>query len=253
MKGQRRLGILKKSSTQPITIITSNAKARDNFERVRSKRQKFEILRKVIDTKGEILLKFGADNICTFAATNLNEERGLSGMITKGQVAISKRGDAVIANFSLGVDKYFFQCLAIPFETHITMKVENLFLLQRRAHTRLELDENIERTAMVVQQGDKVIYANGYVVDISLGGAKVVIEPDSEPLKTGDRIKIAFHIGGRWNLEGFGFVRFYQKKEDGTQHFGFEFEEETKKLLFGRLQLMIVDLQRRSFKAQQGL
>ena len=242
---------MKKPTATNLQIITSKQKPREAFERVRAKRERNEIMRKIIEKNVDIMLKGNQEVLFVFRASGLILDKGIIGQILEhGEIVAGD--ETLIGNFSLASDKYFFQTTAQKMKDgQFFLTFEELYLLQRRVHARHDLEPGIERSVAIVQRENKVLYCKGEALDISFGGSKLLLLPTTETFASGDSLKVSFHINERWNFEATGSIRFHASLEDGTQKFGFQFDENSKKALSGKLQMMIVDLQRRSFKSAQ--
>ena len=239
---------MKKSAVSQSSLVQIAPRSKQNFERVRSVREKVAIFKELIESKLPVHLKNAKDDILTFFPAGYHADMGLVGQMAETEHGL-QQGESIICNFSLKQDRYFFQSEASPMRALMSLKAETLYILQRRSHTRYDIDANLNNSVIVVQKGSQVVYLKGKAEDISMGGVKLVLFPDSERVASGDILRVSVHIGERWHFEGVGTVRYYKQAADRSQHFGFQFDEASKRMLQGKLQMMIVDLQRRSFKA----
>lgn len=217
-------------------------KKKEIFDKIRSNFERKQIFEKLIQESGHLVCKGDGDSLFQFTPLEMKGIEGLYGIRVdvEGKTDLS---DAILANFRVGEDRYFMQTsMLLVGDRELLLIPNELFKLQRRIHNRVELDDRINRTINIVEHNLKSVFGDANCLDISAGGARVVIYGDVLKVASGDRLRLNFHIKNKWNFEVSGVVK-HLTIEHGNQIFGFEFDVGNKALA-SKLTMMMLELQR---------
>ncbi|GIL17436.1 MAG: hypothetical protein BroJett040_11870 [Oligoflexia bacterium] len=219
-----------------------NIKKKESFEKIKSAIEKKNIFNQLAASCGELICKGSSESLFSFRIDSFVEGQGLSGTVaTTGEAP--KLGDAIVCNFQIGFDRYFMQSTLVRMgDKYMIVIPEGLFLLQRRAHNRVDLPESVGRSINIIGHNGKVLFLNAECMDISAGGARVIFYGDMATFHVGDHLKLAFHIKNKWRFEAEASVR-HIRQEHGYQVLGCQFDV-TDKGLSNKLQMMMLELQR---------
>lgn len=162
----------------------------------------------------------------------------------------------VLVNFSYDSERYFLHT-DVSY-THgwalLTIKDLDLFQLQRRANTRVDIPKGYSAIFTISQYGGKSYFVESRLMDISAGGMKIVFGSEP-PIKNGDIVKGLLKLGSRRPLEFDVAVRHVITKEENGKEFqiaGVQFGN-VDHLMENRLLSLMMDLQRELFlKYSQG-
>lgn len=153
----------------------------------------------------------------------------------------------VLINFQMQDERYFLQSELYFNNEWVVLKIDgDLFQLQRRNNSRIDLPEDYPAVFILHHHGGKNYFLDMQVKDISAGGLKVEL-PDAIPeFAINDKIKGSLRLGVRRPMELDLEIRFVKKYElDGSilQTLGLQFLQ-VNPLLEGRLLNLMMDLQR---------
>lgn len=217
-------------------------KSKEAFEKVKSALERKNIFNRLASQGGELICKGTGDCLFTFLVEEYNESQGLYGTL----IEINEKpqlGDSIVANFQLGSDRYFMQSTLVKTgQKNLLMLPDSLYLLQRRAHNRVDLPSDVGRGINIIGHNGKVLFLNAECLDISAGGARVLFYGDMASFKVTDHLKLAFHIKNKWRFETEATVR-HIRMDHGAQVLGCQFDV-TNKGLANKLQMMMLELQR---------
>jgi len=219
----------------------SNRK-REMFQKIRSNFERKQLFEQLIAEKGELTCKGDSDSLFRFRAVEI---KGLEGVFVEkseveGKVPISGN---IVANFRVGEDRFFMQTsFLVAGHRELMLIPAEVYKLQRRAHNRVDLDPRIERKVIIIEHNHKSAFCDVDCLDLSAGGARIVIHGDLIQVSQGDNLRMSFQIKNKWSFEVSGVVRHLVKQED-AQVFGFEFDTANKGLI-NKLTMMMLELQR---------
>jgi hypothetical protein len=216
-------------------------KKKEMFEKIRSQIERRQILQKMIAEKGEFLCKGEGETLFRFIPESLTDSEEVLGtrFNVEGQV---NSGEEVVANFAVGEDRYFMQSSYLAGSKDLLVIPKELFKLQRRAHTRVDIPEKISRAVNITKINGKAVFLDAECLDISAGGARLLFYGDMATFKGGDKIHSHFHLKNKWNFEVSSLVK-HVSPEGDKQILGIEFDTGNKGL-FNKLQMMMLELQR---------
>lgn len=217
-------------------------KKRDIFDKIRSNFERKQLFEKLIQETGQLVCKGSGDSLFHFTPFEMKGIEGLYGLRVDVEGKVSNT-DTIVANFRVGEDRYFMQTSLLTVgDREMVLIPDELFKLQRRIHNRVELDDKINRKINIIERNMKSVFVDADCLDISAGGARVVIYGDLLKVAANDRLRMNFHIKNKWSFEASGIVK-HLVILDGNQVFGFEFDT-SNKALANKLTMMMLELQR---------
>jgi|GEM_PF-6560282 len=239
-----------RASSRPKEGNLGAAKKREIFDKIKSAVKRAQIFRQIPVKVKTLVFKGDGDGVGNFIPYRYSEGEGLVGSLAAGDY-VPKSGESVIVNFTLDNDKFFFQTKIEFVEGRVILKsADLLYQLQRRAHMRIDLSEDVERSVNVLQQNNRTIFVDGYCLDLSAGGAKLMFTNGQIKLTPSDLLRVSFHLRNKWKFEATGLVRFCQEtpnlQDMGApivQTCGFQFDL-TNRTLVSKLNMIMLEMQR---------
>lgn len=156
----------------------------------------------------------------------------------------------VLVNFTYDSERYFLTT-DVSY-THgwalLTIKDMDLYQLQRRANTRVDIPNSYNAVFTISQHAGKSYFVETRLMDISAGGMKLYFAGEPE-LKNGDILKGHLRLGARRPLEFSIEIRHVIKKQENGKEYqvaGVQFSN-IDQLMENRLLSMMMDLQRELF------
>jgi hypothetical protein len=219
---------------------------KEAFDKIRSNLEKKRILSQLAVEKGEVICKGDGESLFGFIPMGFVESEGLQGKMMRISDLVPRVGEIIIANFTVGHDRYFMRSQYGQIAATDILRVpDELFLLQRRAHSRVVLPNSAsERGVNIIKHNGKVIFAPAVVHDVSAGGCRIVIDSKKPMFSAGDKITAVLHINEKWRVETHGEIR-HCTGSDKDQNFGVQFSK-LDALNNQKLQMMMLELQRLS-------
>ncbi|MNJ96641.1 Flagellar brake protein YcgR [compost metagenome] len=165
---------------------------------------------------------------------------------SKGQEVPQK----VMANFAYDSERYFFQTEVSYTHGWAMLRIQGLelFQLQRRANTRVDIPEQYSAAFTISIHGGKSYFTECRLLDLSAGGMKIYFKGTPQ-IQSGDIIKGILRLGNRRPFEFDVVVRHVVRKEENgteTQTAGVQFSS-IDNSMENRLLSMMMDLQREFF------
>lgn len=202
------------------------------------------IIRNLSSGRGQLFIK--SENIMYFFVANESAEDKILWLDYTEQSKGSRIGREALVNFGLGEDRYFMVTEFIVDKKRIGIKSDqDLFILQRRSTTRVEIPAAYPSTFNILNVNDRPSFIEMKVQDLSSGGMKLVETRDVVPLKMMDVIKGTLKIGARSTVNLDAEVRYVGEmiiKEKAHVILGIEFIN-VDKMLEGRLMTLVKQLQ----------
>ncbi len=179
----------------------------DAFTKITKEEDKDKILFDLTWARGEILCKGTGDAIFKLKAFRLEKER-LYCAIQRDSPRPVFSEEAMIANFTLGGEKYFFSATGFFENDDVYFSVGfDLFHLQRRQNYRVKIPVSYKAHVEFSLLNARDHLLKGSLYDISSGGCRIVYEFKESTFDAGDLIQADILIGAH-SLSGVtGIVR----------------------------------------------
>lgn len=218
-------------------------KGKEPFEKIRSNIDKRRVLGLLMKEKTEIVCKGDGEALFGFAVEDYNEREGLLGRLINISGEPPQKGEAIIANFAVAEEKYFMQS---EYDTragvHILRPPEAIYLLQRRAHSRVNLPEGTERGVNIIKHNGKVSFIRAELLDVSAGGCRILCAGIGPRFAAGDTLTAVMHIKDKWRFEVEGQIR-HCIPGDANLIFGVQFIN-LNNTISQKIMMMMLELQR---------
>lgn len=154
--------------------------------------------------------------------------------------------DEAVLNFNLKEDRYFMTSQFVSEKNRIGVRCDqDLFVLQRRANTRVDLPADYPSQFNIIAINDRPAFIEMKVEDFSAGGMRLLETRDPISVKVGDVIKGTLKMSAKSPLNLEAEVRFVGERiiqEASKVVTGVEFQN-IDKMLEGRLMTMVTSLQ----------
>lgn len=221
-----------------------------SFQRIRSMVEARQIYARLPSEGQEIFCK-GEGALFAFRPERFDPKEGLEGLVVGLDDGLIEN-ESVVVNFLLGTDRYYtvseFQVTA---DRGLLKLSENLYKLERRSSFRLSIPKAWSNKCNIIQHNGKASFIPVEILDISQGGAKIVLPIETLPtLASQQLVRGVFHIRNKWKLEIDGVVQHLIRKE-GQFLVGLRFQVEDERLK-RRLLAMMLEMQRENWRTQNG-
>lgn len=178
-----------------------------SFTKITAPEEKFKLLSDLALAGGEILCKGQTDTIYKLKTTKFSNQK-LTCSTLPDSSKLTLTHEVMIASFSLGGDKYFFQGEAqlsgedIYFDGNF-----QIFRLQRRQNYRVKIPDSYKAVMSIETVNEQNTKLSAQLYDISSGGCRVTFQSDKITLKADDTLKTRVSIGRRDPMEITAVVR----------------------------------------------
>ncbi|AHI06459.1 hypothetical protein BDW_09795 [Bdellovibrio bacteriovorus W] len=158
----------------------------------------------------------------------------------------------VMVQFVYEEHRYFLQTeLKVELGWVVINTNQELFQLQRRSNTRVDIPEGYLAEFTITSFDSKAYFQASSLKDISAGGFRAEIQGEFPDLKIGDPIKGMLKLGSRRALELQVEVRFVMKNEKQNQVMGVQILN-VDPGMESRLLMLMMDLQREFYLKYSG-
>lgn len=228
------------------------------FEKVRSLVERRKLFEGLLREQNTIVCKGADESLFQIKPMSIVGNSHMIGLITAIEKAPTNDTE-VIGNFSVGVDRYFFQTpMQIQGDEALIQLSADIYLLQRRASLRLGIQPEYGIFLSIIEFQGKPVYSIAQIADLSAGGVKFFFSNVDSPVpahmnskkldfRVGDRFKGVVHFTNAKKIEITGEVKHIQQavhRGEIVEHIGVEFVELTG-WMKNRLMSLTMDLQRR--------
>jgi hypothetical protein len=228
------------------------------FQKLRSQVERKKLFQALIEQGVSITVKTGEESLLTLNELRFFHETHVMAQASSEGVVLGSL-EEVIGNFQVGDEKYFFKTSAELVGNTLSFPIHcDVYLLQRRGSQRFTVLGKKEVPLRVSEYNGKSFLIHGTLVDISQGGARVLLRSDHsadwknkiEEVEVGASLKMTISFSESKLLEVQGIIRHQVKEADEKQsflgEFGVEFQDLTASQK-NRLTIVTLDLQKKYF------
>lgn len=225
-------------STQPTS---------DLFCLIKIPSEKKRIIKELVEIQSEIVLKGRGETLYFLKPLKVTENRWI---VCKEVSDLGlKDEDGVIANFSIGNERYFFQTPVQVSKLSVMLEADiELYHLQRRKSVRVGLPQDSGAQAMIISHKYVSMALSASVLDFSKGGLRLSCALTLPKFKANDPVTLTVRLGEfkrPFTVEG--VVRHTAEASEKTQVFGVQFVNVSHTLEMKLLTLQM-DLQSEIFR-----
>lgn len=221
-------------------MSSSNTNDKEIFSKVSGEADRVKILKSALRGRIGFVCKGDKSSLFYFKPQTVLKDGSVHGEVKsiEGEIVL---GDAFV-NFTADKEKYFYQTrLAFQNNAYILSSSEKMFLLQRRAHFRVNLSNSEEKNILVIGYNVKKVFVDAECLDLSVGGLRIKLAPAALPVKIGDKLTLSVTVNGE-KFQTQGGARHVRAEKDGL-FVGLQFAGEDQELLNG-IQKLVLDHQR---------
>jgi c-di-GMP-binding flagellar brake protein YcgR len=220
------------------------------FSLVKTQSERKRIFQQLTELRGSLVLKGLEEAPISGTVLRQTDSGWLCCQLdspTPQSFASLKSAPTHIVNFKIDRDQYFFQS-AVSFSKDgvLLETVVELFQLQRRSAFRLTLPSELGAHVNILQCNQTPYFTEAKIIDYSTGGLKLQMTGVNAPLKKGDQLKLALHLGKRIPFQLEAEIKFANFRTD-TWSYGIEFINKTI-LIENKLVALQLDMQSEIFR-----
>jgi len=194
------------------------------FKAVPQDAVKYDLLKKLVQQKGSLLLKNKRDRSFVFNVTEVSESLHLTCSHVNFNPMEFQSSDYFSASFSLGAEKYLFETHPLVNDQGLTLNVTDLFHLQRRKDFRYAIPGAYQATISIQSVNHLNSDYSGTVTDLNTVGCAVRMNQDNFELNMHDHLQIEVKLGSREALKLNAVVKNVRVANEADLVLGLEFE-----------------------------